>query len=430
MLKVFKNIGIMFLLFFLIAGYRHIHAQEQYPGVFEITERDNRRVTIPFRLINNLIVIEAHVNNSSPMKFILDSGASGNIITSLYEEELYLNNVNTVRLAGLGEGSTIEAFQSLDNIIQIGNRIAADSAEVLLLKEDVFQLDSFMGTKIHGILGHDFFESFAVEINYRRKLLRIYKPDAFKEKFRELPEHRKWYTMPILLQNNKSYLNAGYQHKSGDEFVTLRLLLDTGASNSFSLYNSKDERIKVPEVTINSIIGTGLSGKVVGEVGRVQSMKIGDFIFEEPVIAFPDSLSVRRVLRAEQRKGSVGGDIFRRFKVIFHYDNELLYLRKNSDFSDEFYYNTSGIEVYTPIPDLPFYVIAYVREGSPAFLAGVREGDIIKKINGTPAINLSMNDLIDYFQYKKRSNIFLEVERDSTVKNLRFNMDVQLVPDS
>lgn len=430
MLKAFKNVCLPVLLLSLIAGYSSLYAQESPPKVFEITKYEDRRVTIPFRLINNLIVIEAHINNSTPMKFILDSGASGNIITSLYEEELYLNNVNMVRVAGLGEGSTLEAFQSIDNSIHIGNRIAADSAEVLLLNEDVFQLDSFMGTRIHGILGHDFFESFAVEINYRRKLLRIYEPDAFKEKFRKLPKHRKWHTLPILVQNNKSYLTAEYQHKPGDDFVSLRLLLDTGASNSFSLYDSKDERIKVPEVTINSIIGTGLSGKVTGELGRVQSMKLGDFIFEEPVVAFPDSLSVRRVLRAEERKGSIGGDIFRRFKVIFHYDNELLYLRTNSNFNDEFFFNTSGIEIYTPIPDLPLYVVAYVREGSPAFLAGVQEGDIIKKINGTPAVNLSMNDLIDYFQYKKRSNIYLEVERDSTVKNLRFRMDAQLVPDS
>lgn len=430
MLKAFKIVCKPVLLLLLITGYSSLYAQRSASKVFEITENEARRVTIPFSLINNLIVVEARINNSAPMKFILDSGGNGNIITSLYEDELYLNNVNTVRLAGLGEGSAIEAFQSLDNTIQIGDRISADSAEVLILKEDVFQLDKLMGTKIHGILGHDFFESFAVEINYRRKLLRIYESDAFNEKFRKLPEHRKWYALPILVQNNKSYLSTGYQHKTGDEFVPLRLLLDTGASNSFSLYESKDESIKVPEITINSVIGTGLSGKVIGEMGRVQSMKIGEFVFDEPVIAFPDSQSVRRVLRAEERKGSVGGDIFRRFKIIFHYENGLLYLRKNSDFNDEFYFNTSGIEVHTPIPDLPFYIVAYVREGSPAYLAGVEEGDIIKEINGRRAANLSMNDMIDYFQFKKSSNIFLKVERDSVVKDLNFKVEVQLVPDS
>ncbi|MBD3615202.1 MAG: aspartyl protease family protein [Gracilimonas sp.] len=429
-LKAFKKSCVLVLLLLLLAGSNILYAQESTPNIFEITQNKDRRVTIPFKLINNLIVVEVHINNSVPMKFILDSGATGNIITSLYDEELYLNNVNTVRLAGLGEGTAIEAFQSLDNTIQIGDRIRAVNAEILLLKQDVFQLDTFMGTRIHGILGHDFFESFIVEINYSRKLLRIYEPNNFKEKFKELPEHRKWYELPMSVQDNKSYLNVGYKHKNGDEFIPLRLLLDTGASNSFSLYESMDESIKVPDVTINSIIGTGLSGKVTGELGRVQSMKVGEFIFEEPVVAFPDSHSVRRVLRVEDRKGSIGGDIFRRFKVIFNYGNELLYLRRNSDFNDEFYFNTSGIEVYTPVPDLPFYVVAYVREGSPAFSAGVKEGDVIREINGTRAVDLKMNDLINYLQYKKSKTISLKVERDSTVKNLSFRMDAQLVPDS
>lgn len=90
-------------------------------------------------------------------------------------------------------------------------------------------------------------------------------------------------------------------------------------------------------------------------------MSMEEFIFPQPVIAYPDSESVRRVVRAENRMGSIGGDIFRRFKIIFHYDNRLLYLRKNRKFSDDFYYNSSGLEVQTPIPDLPYYLVAYVR---------------------------------------------------------------------
>lgn len=426
----YKKICIPVLLLSLIIGSSSLYAQESLSKVFEITRNNDRRVTIPFTLINNLIVIEAHINNSAPMTFILDSGASGNILTSVYDEGLYLNNVETVRLAGLGEGNSIEAFQSLENNIKIGDRIVASNAEVLLLKEDIFQLDTFMGTKINGILGHDFFESFAVEINYSRKLLRIYEPSAFQEKFRKLPQHRKWHQLPLTVQNDKSYLEVGYKHKEGDPFIPLRLLVDTGASNSFSLYESKDENIKVPEVNVNSIIGTGLSGKVIGKLGKVQSMKIGEFILEEPVIAFPDSHSVRRVLRIEDRKGSIGGDVLRRFKVIFHYENSSLYLRKNSNYNDEFYFNSSGIEVYTPVPGLPFYVVAYVREGSPAFLAGVEEGDVINEINGRNVFNLKMDDLINYFQYKRGSSIFLKVERDSMIKDFRFRIDNKLVPDS
>ncbi|MFD2533128.1 aspartyl protease family protein [Gracilimonas halophila] len=239
MLSAFKKTGIPVVLLSLVIGCSSLYAQESLSKVFEITRNNDRRVTIPFTLINNLIVIEASINNSAPMKFILDSGASGNILTSVYDEGLYLNNVETVRLAGLGEGNSIEAFLSLDNNIKIGERIVASNAEVLLLKEDIFQLDTFMGTKINGILGHDFFESFAVEINYSRKLLRIYEPNAFQEKFRELPEHRKWYELPLTVQNDKSYIEVGYKHKEGGHLRLSGCFLIPGQVTRFRYMSQK-----------------------------------------------------------------------------------------------------------------------------------------------------------------------------------------------
>lgn len=106
-----------------------------------------------------------------------------------------------------------------------------------------------------------------MEINYQRELLRIYDTDAFEKKFRELPTHRTWFTIPIELQVSKLYTNVDYRHGKCDDRATLRLLLDTGACNSYSLYESLDERIKIPSSTINTIIGTGLSGKVIVEMG-------------------------------------------------------------------------------------------------------------------------------------------------------------------
>jgi len=407
-----------------------LSAQHNGQKIFEITDKKDKRTIIPFELINNLIVIEARINDSEPLKFILDSGAGRNIITNLYDEELTLNNANTVEIAGLGEGDRLEAYQSFDNNIIIGDRIEGQNAEVLILKKDVFQLSTFMGIEVHGILGSDLFQSFAVEVHYRRKQLRIYEPEPFRDKFEDLPKHRKWYSLPISVEEKKSYLLTDYQHKDGDPYTSLLLLLDTGASNSFSLYESKDESIKIPERTINAVIGTGLSGRITGELGRVKSMKIDEFIFSEPVVSYPDSFSVRRVLKAEERKGSIGGDIFRRFKVIFHYQNEKLYLRKNADFDDDFEYNASGVVVNTPVPGLPYFVVAYVRAESPAYYAGVKEGDIITEINGEKAYELSLNDFIDYFQNKNSNLLRLRIQRDSTSQYIRFRMDNDLIPDS
>ena len=126
----------------------------------------------------------------------------------------------------------------------------------------------------------------------------------------------------------------------------------------------------------------------------------------------------------ENRMGSVGGGILKRFSVVFDYKNEKLYLKKNSDFSESFTYNKSGIEVQhhglqwvqetvkletVPISGgitfdpngekvtdnfkykfnlKPIYEISNVRRKSPAELCGLKVGDVILSINKSPGLYL------------------------------------------
>lgn len=397
---------------------------EEKPTFWLMGDRSDRLV-MPFELINNLVVIEARINGSEPMKFIVDSGAGRNIITSLYNKEIYLNNTETVLLAGLGEGERLEAFRSTGNQVQI-ERIASNDVEVLILKEDVFRLASFMGTEVHGILGFDLFDSFAVEIDYRAKLLKIYDPVKAEEKFEKLPRHRKWFTIPISVENEKPYVTISFKNNRNDDYSDLKLLLDTGASNSLSFYDPTSDEIVLPDNTISTLLGIGLSGNVSGELGRIKKVKFGPFEFEEPVVSFPDSLSVRRAFGFDDRNGSIGGDLLRRFKVIFNYHEGLLYLRKNKNYNDDFTYNVSGIEVTTPYPNLPYYEISFLRKNSPAKKAGLKEGDIIRKVNGKKAEELTLNDLLNIFQKREGDRVRMTVKRDTVSVSLRFDLKDEL----
>ncbi|MDZ7805728.1 MAG: aspartyl protease family protein [Gracilimonas sp.] len=413
------------MLLLSVFGSKPLTAQSEDRPTFWLMGDRSERLVLPFELINNLVVIEAKINGSEPMKFIVDSGAGRNIITSLYNKEIFLNNTETVLLAGLGEGERLEAFRSTGNMVQI-ERISGENVEVLILKNDVFKLASFMGTEVHGILGFDLFDSFAVEIDYRAKLLKIYDPIKAKEKFERLPRHRKWFTIPISVENEKPYTNVSFKNTKSDEYSDLKLLLDTGASNSLSFYDPTSDEIVLPENTIGTLLGIGLSGNVSGELGRIQKLKFGPFEFEEPVVAYPDSLSVRRAFGFDDRNGSIGGDLLRRFKVIFNYHEGLLYLRKNKNYNEDFTYNVSGIEVTTPLPNLPYYEISFLRKDSPARKAGLQEGDVIRKINGKRAEELSLNDLLNIFQNKEGSRIRMTVYRDTVSVSLRFDLKDEL----
>lgn len=396
---------------------------------FEIDGRTSRRINVPFEIVNNLIIIEGRINNSVPLKFILDTGVGKTLITSLPEgEEIYLNSSRTVKLAGLGEGEPVEAFYAESNILTI-ETVEGRNIEVLFLKEDIFQLSSFMGTNVHGIIGYDLFANFAVEIDYLAKVVRLYDTKAFAKKFRELPKHSKWHKIPIDIQDQKPYVIVGHKHKDGIGFTEIRLLIDSGSSNAFSLYDLTHPSIHIPKARLNSLIGVGLSGNVNGYLGKVAEMKLGDFIFEEPVIAYPDSFAIRKAFDVGDRNGSMGGEVLRRFKVIFHYEGGYMLMRKNKDFRENFEYNKSGIEVNTPIPNMPLYVVSAIREGSPADLDGLEVGDVLKYINKKNTLTMELNEVLNYLQKSRSNRLSIGVQRESMYKTVSFQLEDELKVD-
>jgi hypothetical protein len=428
---IFISLSISLLAVFL---YEQVSAQDSQ-GLnnelveFEIEGDADDRITIPFELINNLVVIEASINGSEPLKFILDTGVSKTLITSIPAGEgIYVERSRTVTLSGLGAGEAIEAYFSAGNDVNI-ERVTGKNMDILFLKEDIFNLSSFMGTNVHGLIGYDLFSNFAVEVNYRTKEILLYHPDSFVQKFKDLPKHRKWHKIPISIEEKKAYVEVSFKHMPGSKAVPLKLIIDSGSSNAFSLYHLSHDEIMIPESRIETLIGVGLSGKVHGYLGRAQEIELGGMKFNTPIIAYPDSTSIRKAIGVGERNGSLGGEVLRRFKVIFHYPNSALYLRKNRDFDDDFNYNMSGIELNTPFPNIPFYVVSEVREDSPAAEKGVKAGDAIKYVDGERATDMNLNEMIYYLQKREGRKVQIGIQRDSLFKYISISLDNKLTVD-
>lgn len=404
-----------------------LHAQQptlKPEAKFKIEGRADRRVAIPFKLVNNLVIIELQINGSQPLRFILDSGVGSMLITELpNNEEVVLNHTSTVRLAGLGIDEPMEAYRSVNNEVKLAGLIGND-IEVLFLKERTFNLSAFMGMFVHGLIGYDMFSSFAVEVDYGKKVLFLYDPHHFEKKFRKLARHRKWHKFPITFINRKPYLDVQFRNSPADTLSSLKLLIDSGASNAFSFYETSKDEIRIPETTIPTLLGVGLSGVVPGVMGRIHEVRLNDLVFSEPVIAFPDSAAVSRAIMISDRNGSLGAEVLKRFKVIFHYQDSSIFLRKNSDYGKEFTYNTSGIEITTPVPNLPLYVIYSVRGGSPAGRAGLQQGDILDRINGKRVESIPFNEIISLLEARRR--VQLVVQRENGYMTVKLDLRNEL----
>ncbi|GHA59873.1 aspartyl protease family protein [Pontibacter akesuensis] len=374
---------------------------------------NRKKITIPFKLVHNLIVIPARINNSNTLNFILDSGVKNTLITRLdFSDSLDLHAANKINLQGLGEGHVIEAYYSEGNNLFMEG-IQGDEQAVYVLMEDVFNLSTRMGMPVHGIIGYSIFKNFIVKVNYSSKTLTLYRPDYKIRKKRRAEEYA------ITIEDTKPYLHGTIRQQNGDT-VKVKLIVDTGASHSLSLYLPTDERLALPPKVMEAYLGRGLSGDINGKIGRIEAFRLGKYELENLTVSYPDDAAVKHAIHIADRNGNLGSDILTRFTVIFDYPHNRMLLQPNGKFKDPFQYNMAGFDVSTPLPGTNFYMIANVVENSPAMREGLKVGDQLLLINGRDCKEMKLQELLELLDGKPGRKLRLKLKRDEETFDVNF----------
>jgi PDZ domain-containing protein/aspartyl protease len=391
---------LLFIVLILFAGPLK---SQQGIKAFYFTNPAQNKITIPFKLIHNLIVIPLFINDSDTLHFILDSGVKTTLLTELPAgDSLDLKVAKQMVITGLGNSKPSIAYHTFNNTIHLKG-IEGNNQDILVLEEDKLFLSNSLGMEINGLIGYDFFRSFIVEIYYARQKIIIRKPEDLK-----LP--RKMKRIPLEIRNKKPYVEAEIII-NGKSF-NKEFLLDLGASYACSVYEFLDNEIRVPEPNAKSVLGKGLNGQIHGLLARIEAIKIGGYTLESPLIAFPDSNSIDARMGKFKHIGSIGSEIMTRFSIIMNYPGNEMYIQKNQFFRKPFTFNTSGIEIITPFPGLPIYEVEYVRKGSPADLAGIKKGDVIKEINKTPVYKKDLQETIEILSNSTSKRLYIKIFRD------------------
>lgn len=385
-------------------------------------KQTNYRIT--YEVAQNLIIIPVRINSSPPLRFVLDSGISNTIITELTGlDTLALNYARQLKISGLGDGVSAEAWYSTGNLMIVdqedypGTGIRGDSVEVFIMMDNRFELSQQLGIQVNGLLGSDFFSDFVVEIEPLDRYITFWDREHYN--FRKI---RKSFTpVPLTILNNKAYVDAFVEQEDGTSLTT-RLLIDTGASLAMWIAPSADPQIHVPARTVKSLLGQGLSGDIAGVNGRVKQVRIGSHVFRHPIVSFPDSSAIAGIKLGPSRHGSLGNDILRRFTVIFDYEGRMMYLRPNKWFNTPFSYNRSGMDVEKPLPNVPIYRIYSVIPDSPSDQAGVKPGDLIEYINYLPVINLNLDDINNILHGEEGKTVRLRINRDGYKHQINFQL--------
>ena len=256
------------------------------------------------------------------------------------------------------------------------------------------------------MIGFNLFKDYVVKIDYPEHTITLIKPEFFDYKQRD-----RDIILPLTFEQNKPFVKTSIVTDKNEE-VPVKLLVDTGASDAIWLSTNSDSRISLPENHIETFLGRGLSGDLFGTKGRIGAIWVGPLVLYEPIVAFHDNDMVDQLIGKNDRNGTLGAEILRRFYVTMDYPNKRLILRPNSNLKDEFNYNMSGLEVTNPMPGLPIFLISNIRKNSPAYYAGIQEDDQIIALNNTNSKTLTLNDINLLFQSTENKRIKLTILRN------------------
>ncbi|WP_394751164.1 PDZ domain-containing protein [Spongiimicrobium salis] len=421
--------------FFLLLCFPFISAAQG----FRLPE-GKKTEKVKFELINNLIVIPMEVNGAK-LSFILDSGVTRPILFNLFDQDsLQINNVSEITIKGLGEDGGIQALKSGGNIFRL-KQIQNPQQLLYVVLDNDLNFSPSLGVPIHGIIGYDLFRDFVVEINYSSKVLKFHDPKYFQPK-----EHKKTSVLPLAILHRKPYIE-GNVFLDEKEDIPVKLMVDTGSSDAVWLFPDEEKGMRVPDKSYEDFLGKGLGGKIYGKRTKIKSVNIGGFQMNDAKAAFPHMDSFSAFGTRKDRNGSVGGEILKRFNIIFDYGNNKVFLKKNRLFNAPFQYNFSGIELQhngvryiaerianyggagkvddksplgdvsiildnrTKISVVPEIIVSGIRAGSPAEEAGLQEGDVILAVNGKRVHTYKLQEILGLLNAKEGKRMRVLINR-------------------
>lgn len=436
-------LNLLFILFYS----QLIFAQEGFQF-----ETSKNKITIPFEVYNNLVVIPIEINGAK-LKFLLDTGIKESILFSLDDSnEINFSQVEKIKIRGFGENEPFDGYKSINNTIKIKDYVDKNHILYLILNQEI-NISTQVGIPINGILGYYFFKNNLVKINYETKKIIIYKNK--ESKIKKITKRYSKTTLDFI--NSKPYFNAYIQISDASPIISSKLLLDTGNSDALWIFKDKIENFILPKITLNDFLGRGFSGDVFGDRARINNVTIGNYKFINPLVAFPNISNLSQLDINNERVGSIGSEILRRFTIYYDYQGKALFVKKNASFLDKFNYNMSGIEILhqglrwikqsyqekvSPVFNIynengdksftnnlkfnfelkPLYIISNIRKNSPADLSGLKKDDIILKINSKNGYNLKLQEINDLLKSEEGKIIEIQVERNGKIIKYKFQL--------
>ena len=292
-----------------------------------------RAPVVPFQLRDNQIFVEASVDGSPPLTFVLDTGAPYHLVGLQQARSLGLP-LQSLGRAVQGVGANAPEAFVVSRALHLRLGTASLPSQVLVAvpldvppecrDSSAGRADSPRGgaggAGMEGVLGQPLFERFVVEIDYSTLRITLHEPSGYRY-------YGTGDTLALRMADGIPVVDATVAAANGRS-ATARLAVDLGASTAITINTqfADSQQIVPPPNQLRATNECGVGGAAAGTSfeGPLHSVRIGRIILPNPMTFF------RRNPNGRGFDGLLGGGALRDFHVVLDYSRRRLILERAS----------------------------------------------------------------------------------------------------
>ena len=334
------------------------------------------KVTVPFRLLNNHVIVEARVNGGAPLPFLVDTGGH-DIVTPSTVAALGLREEGQSQATGAGEKTATSGYAVIDTL-QVGDALLGHQTVTVL---DFSPID-VEGLRLGGMIGVEFFERFIIQIDYGARTMTLSDPAHFSATDRA----RAGTPSPFKFYSHMPEVAGRFDGQKG------LFNIDTGSRSELTLTSPFVDKAGLRQTFPNGITitdGWGVGGPSRSYVVRAGELDLGSVRVTHPVVGL--STATHGAFSDPSYQGNVGSGLLKRFVVTFNYGGQILYLKPASyQDPDIGAFDRIGVWVNQAVGG---FRIMDIVSGGPADQAGLKVGDLVTALDGASVLGETLSDV-------------------------------------
>jgi membrane-associated protease RseP (regulator of RpoE activity) len=233
-----------------------------------------------------------------------------------------------------------------------------------------------------GVIGYDVISRFVVTVDYDDSLLVLHDPATWTYTGTEKP-------LSMVMNGTVPALKGKFD--DADEGL---FRLDVGSSSTVDVHAPFAKRTGILNRMgkTTRFDGVGFGGTFSSDVGRLRSMSLGPYEWDDPVVTV--SHATEGAFASEEFAGNIGNRILERFKVTFDYERRQVYLEPGKRYADRDQLTRTGVLLTKRSGQVG---VESVLADSPAERAGLRIGDQVLAVDGRDIAQWDLPELTQLF---------------------------------